>query len=316
MAAQAQAAASPVHTYANAGNYTVSLTVIGLGGDTASISKTNYISVHQGGIAAFSGTPAVGPAPLTVSFSNNSTGDIASCLWEFGDLTTSNSCVDPTHLYANAGKYTVSLTVTDLDGANSTETKVAYIFAGAAVTADFSGTPISGLAPLTVNFTNLSGGDYDTCLWEFGDGNSSSDCNDPDHSYVAQGVYTVSLSVSGVGGSNKKTLTSYITVNKAEAANFSATPLNGIAPLAVKFTNLSSGSYNSCLWTFGDGNSSNNCNDPSHTYVTPGMYSVSLAIDGSGGPDSVTYTDLITVYEPVMANFNASPTTGPQTAAG
>ena len=69
------------------------------------------------------------------------------------------------------------------------------------------------MAPLTVDFSNESTGEYDTCAWTFGDGGSSDDCNDPQHTYAA-GVYTVRLTVSGAGGSDTSTQSDYITVSE------------------------------------------------------------------------------------------------------
>src|SRR5690606_3968333 len=49
-------------------------------------------------------------------------------------------------------------------------------------------------------------------------------------------------------------------------ANFTADPLSGVVPLEVMFSNHSAGAYDTCLWDFGDGNSSDSCLDPVHTY--------------------------------------------------
>jgi len=78
--------------------------------------------------------------------------------------------------------------------------------------ADFSAQPTSGPAPLTVDFTNLSSGDYDACTWSFGDGDTSSDCADPSHVYTSAAAYTVTLSVSGPGGSDVRTRPAYVKV--------------------------------------------------------------------------------------------------------
>ena len=81
------------------------------------------------------------------------------------------------------------------------------------VAADFTGDPITGTVPLTVTFSNLSTGDFDTCVWDFGDGGTSADCDLPDHNYTVPGVYTVTLTVSGLGGTDTLTRVGYITVN-------------------------------------------------------------------------------------------------------
>lgn len=77
------------------------------------------------------------------------------------------------------------------------------------VYANFSASPITGPAPLTVSFTNLSTGDFTNSLWNFGDGSTSSATN-PSHTYVLPGFYTVSLTVSGIGGSQTLVRSDYI----------------------------------------------------------------------------------------------------------
>jgi len=64
-------------------------------------------------------------------------------------------------------------------------------------------------------------------------------------------------------------------------ADFSGTPLQGVAPLAVSFTNLSTGDFTTCVWAFGDGGTSTSCDNPSHTYTNPGVYNVSLTVSGT-----------------------------------
>ncbi|MHC4207280.1 MAG: Calx-beta domain-containing protein, partial [Planctomycetota bacterium] len=80
--------------------------------------------------------------------------------------------------------------------------------------ADFSGFPLSGNGPLTVNFTDLSAGTITAYSWDFGDGGTSVDQN-PSHTYDSAGVYTVSLTLTGPGGNNTETKTDYITVGAA-----------------------------------------------------------------------------------------------------
>ena len=75
--------------------------------------------------------------------------------------------------------------------------------------ANFTGTPTSGTVPFSVSFTDTSTGTITSWSWNFGDGGTSSSQN-PSHSYTVSGLYTVSLTVTGPGGSNTKTVTSYI----------------------------------------------------------------------------------------------------------
>jgi PKD repeat protein len=148
---------------------------------------------------------------LTVTFTNESTGDYDTCAWDFGDGEGNDECEGPTHIY-DAGTFTVTLTVTG-PGGTDTLTQPDYITAyppGEPPTADFDATPRSGTAPLTVTFTNESTGDYDTCAWDFGDSGGSDECEGPTHVYAA-GTFTVTLTVTGPGGTDTQTRPSYIT---------------------------------------------------------------------------------------------------------
>jgi PKD repeat protein len=100
--------------------------------------------------------------------------------------------------------------------------------------ASFTGTPVSGNAPLNVVFTDASTGSPTSWSWTFGDGGTSTAQN-PSHTYTAGGTYTVALTVSNAAGSNTQTRTGYITVTTGSApvANFTGTPTTGTAPLAV-----------------------------------------------------------------------------------
>lgn len=80
--------------------------------------------------------------------------------------------------------------------------------------AGFTAAPLSGLAPLTVTFTNTTTGEVAGYEWAFGDG-ATSVITHPTHIYTTTGVYSVSLTATGPGGSDTLTRTSYITVTEA-----------------------------------------------------------------------------------------------------
>ena len=84
-------------------------------------------------------------------------------------------------------------------------------------------------------------------------------------------------------------------------AEFTATVTAGITPLTVDFTNTSIGYYDSSLWDFGDGGSSVAVN-PSYTFTSPGVYSVTLTVTGPSGGDLELKPAFISVYEPVQAD--------------
>lgn len=160
-------------------------------------------------LADFTAEPTTGGAPLTVKFTDASTGEIASWLWDFGDGAT-DTTQNPVHTYDETGKYTVSLTVSGQAGSN-TKTVDNFISVTDTLTADFAGIPTSGEWPLIVRFTDKSTGEIASWLWDFGDGNTDSMQN-PIHIYSGAGNYTVSLTVSDAVSSVTKTVEDYISV--------------------------------------------------------------------------------------------------------
>ncbi len=249
--------------------------------------------------AEFSGTPTSGDFPLAVAFTDLSTGNVDSWNWSFGDGDTS-SAQHPNHTYTAAGIFTVALTVSGTGG-NDTNTKAGYMSVTTPPpppTAEFTGAPLSGTAPLLVNFSDLSTGSIGSYSWTFGDGGTPSSAANPSHTYTTAGTYTVSLTVTGPGGNDTNTKVGYITLTQpAPVAEFSGIPTSGDAPLVVAFTDLSSGPVTSWSWNFGD-SATSTLQNPSHTYTGSGNFTVSLTATGPGGSDGNTKANYISVSVP------------------
>ncbi len=293
------AAQNPSHTYTTAGKYTVTLQVTGPKGNS---TKTITITANPPAPAAnMTASLTSGKAPLPVQFTSKSTGTISSYQWNFGDGSTS-AAQNPSHTYTTAGTYTVTLTVT---GPGGTSTKTTSITTYAPPVANITAAPTSGNVPFAVQFTSTSTGTISSYQWTFGDGGTSAAQN-PSHTYTVAGTYTVTLSVTGPGGNSIKT-TSITAKPPAPAANITASPTSGKAPLAVQFTSTSTGTISSYQWNFGDGWTST-AQNPSHTYSTAGTYTATLTVTGPGG--SSTKTTSIATYTPPVANITASPTSG------
>jgi len=136
---------NPSHTYNTAGSYSVKLTVANPDGWSYYL-QGDYIHVSQavGPSAAFTADPATGTAPLTVQFTDQSTGYITAWAWDFdNDGEVDSNEQNPSHSYNTAGRYTVSLTVTGPGGPN-TEVEVDYIAVSAAP-GGLSGAAIAGI---------------------------------------------------------------------------------------------------------------------------------------------------------------------------
>lgn len=165
-------------------------------------------------VAAFSGTPTSGYAPLTVQFTDESTNSPTSWSWDFGDGGTSGD-QNPSHIYTSAGTFTVSLTATNADG-SGTETKAGYISTtGMPVpVAAFSATPRVGTGPLSVTFTDTSTNSPTSWIWEYREVESSSwtefnTTQNPIDSFPA-GTYDIRLTATNAGGSGTETKNTYI----------------------------------------------------------------------------------------------------------
>jgi PKD repeat protein len=209
---QTSTSQNPVHTYTIPAQYTVSLMVTNAGGSNTTV-KSNFITANAPPVptALFIANQTSGTEPLYVQFTDQSTNSPTSWSWDFGDGTTSTA-QNPMHIYTTTGSFTVSLTVTNAGGTN-TLTNTNYITVNAlAPTALFIADLTSGSGSLTVQFTDQSTGTSPmTYLWDFGDSTTSTAQN-PTHTYTT-GSYTVTLTVTNIGGTNAMTRTNYIIVS-------------------------------------------------------------------------------------------------------
>lgn len=303
-----------VNTFNSAGFYTVSLTVSN--GDGAAVeTKTNIINVLEtsGPKANFSADVTSGFAPLSVTFNDLSTGDPKSWAWKFGDGNISTE-KNPKNIFNAEGIYTVGLTVSNENGASSEiKTNLINVIGVGGPLADFTADPTAGLKPLSVKFTDITTGNPSTFAWDFGDGNTSAE-QDPSNTYNSAGLFTVKLTTSNANGASTEVKTNLVNVSSAggPVAAFEADKTAGAAPLAVTFTDLSSGNPTSWAWDFGNGNVSSLQNPGVNNYNVAGLYSPSLTVSNAEGSNTEIKTNLInvsTVGGPVAA-FEASTTAG------
>ena len=278
---------NPSHKYTAAGTYTVRLTATNGGGSNMA-TRTNYITVTiPPPYAAFTGSPVTGNVPLTVSFTDNSNNTPTSWSWNFGDGGTS-AVRNPSHQYTTAGTYSVTLTAANAGG-STTATRTNYIVVTAVQpVAEFSGTPRTGVEPLTVTFTDASTNSPTSWLWDFGDGTTSTVQN-PVHQYTSDGQYRVRLTATNSAGSDTESKNNYIDVDTF-TADFSYTyeDVAIIPPFwyaySVDFTGTSNGSPVSWNWNFDGGSGSTTIQNPQDVfYLFGGNYDVSLTVTNSVG---------------------------------
>jgi hypothetical protein len=125
-------------------------------------------------------------------------------------LQAGSTVQNPSHTYTTPGTYQVTLQAYNADGFTR-KTGTITVTPTIAPVANFTGTPTTGTAPLTVTFTDWSTNGPTSWNWSFGDGTFSSQKN-ATHVYTTSGMYTVSLNASNSAGFDTFTRSGYITV--------------------------------------------------------------------------------------------------------
>ena len=297
------------HLYSKSGTYTVTLITTNVMGCNDTLTKLNYIRIN-GPTAKFQ--PAVTGSCLnsTITFNDQSIDDsihaIQTWAWDYGD-GTKETLFEPAfqHSYINAGVYHVFLKVTDNIGCIDSFSLPDAITISKPV-ADFITIDSISCPNKQIGFINQSTGPSLTYLWNFGDGNISTQQN-PIHNYLTEGSYAVNLSIKDqYGCTDSIAKSSFIAIRKPVSKFTMNDSFSICPPLIVNFTNLST-NHISQKWDFGDGTSADLA-EPSHFYNYPGLYTITLTVTGLGGCVDVS-TKSILIRGP-MGTFTYNPKEG------
>lgn len=316
------------HQYAESGSYQVTLTVRDDRGGTHSVTGQVQVSApNQAPTAAFTSSVNGLLVALDAAESSDPDGQLTDYRWDFGDGSATSTGRQAEHLYGADGTYTVTLTVTDADGATA-ETQAELTVANGlpqavmSVSTDALSVSVDGSGS-----TDPEGQELEYA-WDFGDGISATGVT-ATHEYAKAGDYQLSLTVTDPQGASAETSrqVSVAVPNQAPVAAFETT----VDGLTASFDAAGSadvdGQIASYAWDFGDGTTGTGVN-PQHEYAATGSYEVSLTVtDGAGATGQVTAT--VSVQDPaelvptaaftfdteqLTAQFDASGSTPP--AAG
>ncbi|MCB9255821.1 MAG: PKD domain-containing protein [Chitinophagales bacterium] len=293
------------------GFYSITLTVCN-GPQCDTFVGANAIEVYARPTIAMNVTSLSGCPPHQTCFDGTFTagcGTITSSFIDVKDGTVYTNVEDVCHNYALSGNYSnFTVSVTNSCGCITTQNVPVTVSVSPAPIANFTANQtFSCNPPLNVNFTNTStstnaGSVYTWSIPALGFTSNSQNISQS----FGVGSYDVQLIVSNPNGCSDTILRpNYIVVGDPNAnftSNVTAVCPNG----TVNFTNLSSGTPSSTLWTF-EGHGTSTAVSPSRQFTTPGTWDVTLISTYPGGcADTITIPNYITVYNQPTNNFTVS----------
>jgi glucose/arabinose dehydrogenase/chitodextrinase len=305
------------HAYASFGTYTVTLTVTD--SDKLKNTTTASILVYALPYADFTFGPAKplegGVVTFDASSSTDPDGTITAYHWDWGDGTASetDSSAVTDHLFSVWGVYSVTLTVTDVDGFTSSRRYSIYVYA--LPRASFNVSPPTPVSGESVLFNGSASNDPDGAIvsysWTFGDGGAASGPV-ANHVFATYGDFHVTLDVTDTDGFSSS-LTRLLAVGKPNAqpsAAFTASATVVNPGESVAFDASPSfdpdGMIVSYAWDFGDGSTGTGVH-ASHAYALPGRYIVALNVTDNNGTFDIATTSLRVNEPPVIVSTKPAP---------
>ncbi len=241
-----------------------------------------------------------------IDLSTLSSGTISSWNWNLGD-TNFSTIQNANHLYAVAGLYQVTLTVSSNFGCADTISKTIERYPLPVV--DFSPTIVCFYDTTSLtDMSAISGGTIVNWIWNFGDGTPNSNIQNPEHFFGLGNYYVTLIAISNKGCIDDST--KQVGVYPLPVANFDGSNicLNQPPALFTESSSVSTGSITSWQWDFGD-NGSSSVQNPSHSYQNDGLFNVRLIVTSNNGCKD-TLIKQTTIYPLPVVNFNADTSSG------
>jgi gliding motility-associated-like protein len=290
-------AASPTHAYATTGLYTVKLRIQDLYGCADSLIRNNYIRVDTPA-ANYSVSDSISSClPFEVRFTNTSTFS-TSVFWDFGPGQGTSTLQNPVHFYNTPGIYPVKLLVTSPGGCLDS------IIKNITVT-DTSGSkinyvPITGCSPLSTSFTINTNAIISSYFWDFGDGNTTiTTIPSTTHIYTRYGSFIPKVIMEDPSGCliPLQGLDTFFVIGALAKFDIDSNLFCDYGVVRFSDSTTSNDPVTGYSWSFGDGGSST-LQNPTHTYLSPGIYSVQLAVQTQNGcRDTLVKPNIITVVQ-------------------
>jgi PKD repeat protein len=303
------------HLYSETGAYTVTLTVTDDDGATDTIHATKIVR-NKSPVAIFTESTETAHIDEIITFnateSHDPDGSIVTYSWDFGDGNTATG-VTVSHAYADNGFYSVTLTVTDNDGATDSAHATKTVMNRPPV-ASFTETAETVDTDEAISFDASDSSDPDGYIvdysWDFGDGAKGTGVS-VQHAYSQDGTYTVTLTVTDNDGATDTAKATKTVNNRSPIASFTESAETVSSGESIHFDASEShdpdGTIVSYSWDFGDGNTATGV-EVDHAYEDDGVYTVTLTVvddDGATGSATATKNGL---NRPPIALFTESAT--------
>ena len=301
------------HTWAEDGTYTVTLTVHDGDGGSDTVSQTIAIANAAPVISAANfGSGVEGDAiPFSVAFADAGALDTHTVAWDFGDAS-SGSGASPTHVYADDGTYTVTVTVYDDDGGSdsATGTSVAVNAAPVISSSSIPDGDEGEVITFSVSYSDAGAGDTHTISWNFGDSGVATGAA-VTHTYADNGAYAVTVTVTDDDGGTDSTGGTSTIANVDPVIVSIAGPVTGAEQEALTWTvtatDAGAADTHTCSFDFGDGSPAVTGldTDVTHAYDDDGVYTLTVTVyDDDGGSVTDTLTITIENGPPVLQTMS------------
>jgi gliding motility-associated-like protein len=292
---------NPSHIYTLGGNYNVTLIVANSAGCVDTIVKP--IIVNTVPTPLFSANASCQGTISSFTDLSSDVVPINSWFYDFDDGNNSLS-QNPNYIYAAAGTYNVSLTVTNINGCDSTV--VIPVTVNVFPVAQYAADTVCIGTPTT--FTDGSTGFPNSWTWNFGDGSSGTTGPVITHVYPAAGSYLTSLTVSSGAGCTDQAFLIVVVRSDVAAGISAANTVCEDNVLAINDNSvITTGFILSDTWDFGDGSPLVSTLNTTHVYTSPGTYVITHVVVSDGGCAS-SAADTVVVNPLPVADFSTANT--------
>jgi len=286
-------------------------------GETYTVDNTyadGTVKIIKYPVATFTYLPITPLTGQTVTFnaslSTPDGGIIISYFWDFGDETNATGVIT-THTYIDNGTYTVTLTVTDDDGLTDTDPQNITVLNRPPV-ASFNESAETVPTGTVIHFDASASYDPDGTIvnyfWDFSDGTNATGVT-VDHSYLDNGTYTVTLTVTDNDGATDTATSVKTVLNRPPVVGFTESAEIVYTNETIYFNASDSydpeGTIVNYFWDFGDGSNVTGVL-VSHAYAGKGTYTVTLTVTDDDGASTSTNATKTILNRPDIAVINVT----------